>query len=451
MKILSVDDKVENLYLLESLLNGAGCGYEVVSAHNGVEALQKLDQEKFDLIISDILMPQMDGFELCHQVKQREDLRNIPFVFYTATYTEKKDEELGLRLGASRFIIKPVEPENFLAMVRDVFQQYEAGRLPPVSSPEEKEEVLLKAYNGRLVHKLDRKVQQLESLTQELKRTLAVMEEEVVRRRKAEEDVRKLNADLEERVRQRTAELAAANNDLETFVSAVSHDLRAPLRAFVSYSQLLALDWRDKLDEEARIYLDRLQSEAQRMGGLLEALLQLSSSTRAELRRQRVDLSEMAREIERDLRREQPHRQVDFIVVPDLVTQGDPVLLRSLLRNLLGNAWKFTANSPQAHIEFGRIEHGGKPGYFVSDNGAGFPMESAKKLFIRFNRLHDSSQFPGTGIGLATVSQIVRRHAGEVWAESAPEKGAIFYFTLPQGDLGGGSSLAALSLGKLVP
>src|SRR5436190_7936670 len=149
MKILSVDDKVENLYLLESMLNSAGCGYKVVSAHNGVEALQKLDQEKFDLIISDILMPQMDGFELCHQVKQREDLRHIPFVFYTATYTEKKDEELGLRLGASRFIIKPLEPDNFLAMVRGVLQQYEAGSLPPVSSAGEKEEVLLQDYNQR--------------------------------------------------------------------------------------------------------------------------------------------------------------------------------------------------------------------------------------------------------------------------------------------------------------
>src|SRR5947207_3852265 len=138
MKILSVDDKVENLYLLESMLNSAGCGYKVVSAHNGVEALQKLDQEKFDLIISDILMPQMDGFELCHQVKQREDLRHIPFIFYTATYTEKKDEELGLRLGASRFIIKPLEPEQFLAVIGKVIKEYEAGRLVAAPPPAEK-------------------------------------------------------------------------------------------------------------------------------------------------------------------------------------------------------------------------------------------------------------------------------------------------------------------------
>jgi hypothetical protein len=430
MKILSVDDKVENLYLLESTLHGSGCGYQVVSAHNGVEALQKLDQEKFDLIISDILMPQMDGFELCHQVKQRSDLCHIPFIFYTATYTEKKDEEFGLRLGASRFIIKPVEPEKFVAMIGEVIQQYEAGRLPPVSSPEEKEEVLLKAYNRRLVEKLDHKVQQLENLTRTLQRTLLDKQDEVERRQKAEEEVRKLNTDLEERVRHRTAELAAINNDLENFVSAVSHDLRAPLRALSGYSSILAQDWRDKLDGEARICLDHVQSETQRMGGLVEALLQLSRSTSVQLRRQKVNLSEMAGEIESDLRREQPNRQVDLRIAPDLATEGDPVLLRSVLRNLLGNAWKFTANSPETRIEFGCSEQGGKPTYFVSDNGVGFPMGSAEKLFVPFHRLHDPTEFAGTGIGLATVRRIVRRHGGDVWAESAPGKGAIFYFTL---------------------
>src|SRR5690242_9199688 len=139
MKILSVDDKLENLYLLEAMLRGSG--YEVVSAHNGVEALHKLELDKFDLIISDILMPQMDGFELCHQVKQRDNLRHIPLIFYTATYTEKKDQELGLRLGASRFIIKPLEPEQFLAVLQDVIRQYETGVLAS-AAPVEKEEVL---------------------------------------------------------------------------------------------------------------------------------------------------------------------------------------------------------------------------------------------------------------------------------------------------------------------
>jgi PAS domain S-box-containing protein len=190
MKILSVDDKIENLYLLEAMLKGAGCGYQVVSAHNGVEALQQLGQDKFDLIISDILMPQMDGFELCHRVKQRDDLRHIPFIFYTATYTEKKDEELGLRLGASRFIIKPLEPEHFLATLRQVIQEYETGRLVSPPPPAETEEVLLNAYNRRLVTKLDRKVQQYEQATQQLQAALEEKGRELVARRKAEQQIR---------------------------------------------------------------------------------------------------------------------------------------------------------------------------------------------------------------------------------------------------------------------
>jgi len=197
MKILSVDDKVENLYLIESMLQGAGCGYQVVSAHNGIDALEKLEQEKFDLIVADILMPEMDGFELCHEVKARESLRRIPFIFYTATYTDKKDQELGLRLGASRFVIKPVEPDKFLAIIREAIEDYESGRLVSLPPATEKEEVLLKEYNRRLVRKLDHKVRQLAETTQKLKA-------EVGERQKAEAEVRNANSELETRVRERT-------------------------------------------------------------------------------------------------------------------------------------------------------------------------------------------------------------------------------------------------------
>ena len=292
MKILSVDDKIENLYLLESMLKGASCGYEVVSAHNGLEALQKLEQEQFDLIISDILMPQMDGFELCRKVKKQPALRHIPFIFYTATYTEKKDRELGLRLGAARFLIKPVEPEDFFAILCAVIQEYEAGRLASAPPAVEEEEVLLKVYNQRLVHKLDQKVQQLEQLTQTLQATVEEKQGEVVERGKAEAEVRKLNAYLEERVLERTAELVAANKDLETFASAISHDLRVPLRAIEGFGQMLALSWRDRLDAQGLSCLDNMQAQTQRMGLLIEALLQLSRATRAELRREQVNLSD---------------------------------------------------------------------------------------------------------------------------------------------------------------
>lgn len=416
MKILGVDDKINNLCLLEAMLRGAGWGYEVVSAHNGVEALHLLEQDSFDLIISDILMPQMDGFELCHQVKQRADLRRIPFIFYTATYTEKKDQELGLRLGASRFIIKPLDPNDFLAVIREVIQQYEAGQLVSAPPPVEKEEVLLKAYNRRLVHKLDKKVQEAEQASQQLQVAL--------------DEVRRLNTELEERVRQRTAELAAANRNLQTFASAVSHDLRTPLRAISSYTQILATTCRDKLDDRARTCLDNIQSQVQRMRQLIEALLQLSRATRVELRREPVNLSQLVREIAADFRHEQPSRKVGFTIASDLVAQADSVLLRSALHNLLANAWKFTAKAPAARIEFGQVVAEGKLAYFVSDNGAGFDMAEAPKLFVPFQRLHNPADFPGTGIGLATVQQIIRRHGGRVWARSTPGQGATFYFTL---------------------
>jgi len=242
MKILSVDDKVENLYLLESMLRSAGCGYEVVCAHNGVEALQKVTGEKFDLIISDILMPQMDGFEFCQQVKQREDLRHIPFIFYTATYTDKKDEELGLRLGASRFIIKPVEARQFLTILRGVIQEYEAGRLVSGAPPVEKEEILLKAYNRRLVEKLDHKVQQLAQLTQKLQTALEEKEGELVARRKAEEQIRLQAAALE----------SAANSIIITDRDGVMQWVNGAFERLTGYSAAEAIGQNTRLVKSDR-------------------------------------------------------------------------------------------------------------------------------------------------------------------------------------------------------
>jgi len=263
MKILSVDDKDENLYLLEAILKGAG--YQVVSAHNGLEALEQLDQDKVDLIVSDILMPQMDGFELCRRVKQRNDLRHIPFVFYTATYTEKKDEELGLLLGASRFIIKPLEPESFLNVLCEVIDEYESGRLVSRPPAIDKEEVLLKAYNLSLIRKLDRKVQQVEQTAQQLRLSMVEKERELAARRKAEEalrqagdDLARANADLERMVEKRTAQLVEANANLQTFTYTAAHDLSAPLRAITSLSQIALQDFADKLGIAGRALLERI-------------------------------------------------------------------------------------------------------------------------------------------------------------------------------------------------
>jgi PAS domain S-box-containing protein len=242
MKILTVDDNVENLYLLEAMLRGAGRSYEVVSAQNGVEALQQLEQEKCDLIVSDILMPQMDGFELCRQVKQREDLRHIPFIFYTATYTENKDVEFGLRLGASRFIIKPAEPEEFLSILRGVIQDTDTSFLVAAPPPAEDDEVLLKAYNRRLVNKLEQKVQQLEQLKQKLQRAVEEKEAELAARRKAEEQIRLQAAALE----------SAANSILITDRDGVIQWVNAAFERSTGYSAAEAIGRTPRLLKSGR-------------------------------------------------------------------------------------------------------------------------------------------------------------------------------------------------------
>jgi signal transduction histidine kinase len=231
-------------------------------------------------------------------------------------------------------------------------------------------------------------------------------------------------------LRQTRDQLQLTNQELESFSYSVSHDLRAPLRAIDGFSLLLLEHSADHLDDEGRDQLKRIRAAAQRMGQLIEHLLALSRHARAEVRRQEVDLSALARAIAAELQMSAPARQAEFVIAPSLVDQADPALIRAVLENLLGNAWKFSGKQPVARIEFGRQPRHGSPVYFVRDNGTGFNMAYAKRLFGAFQRLHAADEFPGTGIGLATVQRIIHRHHGRVWAESAAGQGATFYFTL---------------------
>ncbi|HSL31274.1 MAG TPA: PAS domain S-box protein [Anaerolineales bacterium] len=251
---------------------------------------------------------------------------------------------------------------------------------------------------------------------------------DITQRRLAEEEIRRLNQDL----KQRAAELETANKELESFSYSVSHDLRAPLRSIDGFSHAVLDDYGDNLPEEGRQYLRNIRAAAQRMGQLIDSLLSLAGVTRTAMERRPVDLSTLAERIAAELRSQQPARAVSFSIAKDLRVSGDSQLLRIALDNLIGNAWKFTSKLESASIEVGAKEQEGQWVYFVRDNGVGFDMRYKEKLFGTFQRLHSADEFPGAGIGLATVQRIIRRHGGRIWAESSPNQGTTFYFTLSE-------------------
>ena len=256
--------------------------------------------------------------------------------------------------------------------------------------------------------------------------------------RNAQKEILRLNQGLEQRVRERTAQLEATNHELEAFSYSVSHDLRAPLQIVNGFSEALLEDYHGRLDEGARKYLTRIHLGAQRMGNLIDDLMKLSKTSRSELKVAECDLSALCGQVVGDLAELDPGRGVEFAVQPGMRVQADPQLMRVVLENLLGNAWKFTSKVPKARIAVGEaVTAGGERCFFVRDNGAGFDMAQADQLFNAFKRLHEAAEFEGSGIGLAIVQRVIHRHGGRVWAEAKPGEGARFHFTLPGRDEAG--------------
>jgi signal transduction histidine kinase len=285
---------------------------------------------------------------------------------------------------------------------------------------------------------------ELGALTEAFNLMLGRIEEQTRTVSESREQLRQYAGELEQRVAERTheleernealrrnaAELLAANTELDAFAYSVSHDLRAPLRSIDGFSQVLLEDYAPRLDDAGRDSLHRVRAASQRMGVLIDDLLKLARVTRTELRTEVVELSAMAREIATELQRSAPERQVDFAIAPGITARGDLRLLRVVLENLLRNSWKYTAKQPRPRIEFGVLTDNGERVFTVRDNGAGFDMKYADKLFGVFQRLHSAADFEGTGVGLATVRRIVTRHGGRIWAEGTVDQGATFYFTL---------------------
>ena len=286
--------------------------------------------------------------------------------------------------------------------------------------------LLAEAFNGMLA--------EIERATRELEASNLESAREVAERRRAEEEILRLNAELETRVKERTTQLEYTNAELEAFCYSVSHDLRAPLRAIDGFSQALLDDFPKDVPDEATRYLGRIRSSTLRMGQLIEDLLNLSKVSRGDLQPREVDVSGIARQVVADLQQREPARKLEISIWDGMQANADPRLLRAALENLIGNAWKFTSKIEHARIEVGVLPDGKQATLFVRDNGAGFDMTYAGKLFGAFQRLHSVNEYQGTGIGLATVQRIIHRHGGRIWADAKPGKGAVFFFTLAPGE-----------------
>jgi signal transduction histidine kinase len=388
VKILLVDDQPENLLSAEAVLESLG--ETVVKAESGREALLLLLDQEFAVILLDVMMPDIDGFETAALIRQRERSRHTPIIFLTALGQSEEHLHQCYGLGAVDYITKPLVPEILRTKV-SVFVELH------------RKSALLEIRNAELQQAMER-------------------------RRKAEEEVKALNRHLERQLE----ELEKVNRELEAFSYTVSHDLRAPLNRVAGFSRALLDFHSNQLDEEARTYLRRIDQSTVRMCELVEGLLNFSRLTRAELKIQRVDLSAMVTALAAELLAREPERATEFVIAPGIEVWGDAALLRAAMLNLMENAWKYTRKRERARVEFG--SYAGPEGrvFFVRDNGAGFDMADAHRLFRPFQRLHRDAEFEGSGIGLATVERLIHRHGGRVWAEGRIDEGATFYFALPR-------------------
>jgi two-component system, sensor histidine kinase and response regulator len=370
--VLLVDDVEANLIALDAALGSLDC--DLVRASNGNEGLRELLRHDFAVMLLDVQMPDMDGYEMAAYARENPSTRDVPIIFVTAMLEAEDTALRGYGTGAVDFLFKPVNPYILRSKVQ----------------------VFLDLYASR---------RKLADTVAAHERTLA---------------------------------------DLEAFNYSVSHDLRAPLRPLDGFSQTLLEEYGEQLDETARGYLTKIRGGAQRMGQLIDDLLRLSRIRGAEIRPQSFCLSELVSTIAAELRAGDPARSVEFLVQPEVHVYADAALLRIALENLLRNAWKFTSKKPSARIEFGTVDAaasqaGGSGaragadqlGCFVRDDGVGFDPAHAARMGQPFQRFHTSKQFEGTGIGLAIVDLVLRHHDGRFWADSAPDRGATFFFTLP--------------------
>jgi PAS domain S-box-containing protein len=474
VRILVVDDNAD---LRDYIVNVLDEHYAVDTAVDGLAALEAARLRKPALVLSDVMMPRLDGFGLLRALRADATLRDVPVILLSARAGEDSTIE-GLEAGADDYLVKPFAARELLARVRthvelarqrEVFERFFTLSLdmmciagvdgyfrrvsPAFDALGYSSEELLGRPFLDFVHPDDmaatlaavEKLAKGESAIHFENRyrckdgshrwlswcsapdtsgTLYAIARDVTETKRTQEALARASEAAE-----------AANRELESFSYSVAHDLRAPLRSIDGFSQALLEDYADKLDADGKKYLSFVRESAQQMAQLIDDLLALSRVTRSDLHRESVDLSALAQAAIARIQRSQPDRRVDVVIQEGLRGEGDPRLLTVVLDNLFGNAWKFTGRRDEAHIEFGAASNDGHRVYFLRDNGAGFDMAFASKLFGVFQRLHAATEFEGTGVGLATVQRVLSRHGGRVWAEGEVNRGATFFFTLYEKDL----------------
>jgi two-component system sensor histidine kinase/response regulator len=416
--ILIVDDRHDKRLAMEAII--AGLDENIILASSGKEALRCLLNHEVAVILLDVNMPGMDGFETAHLVRQRKSSEHTPIIFVTGISDTETHLSRGYSLGAVDYILTPVLPEVLRTKVSVFVESFKA-----------REQLKRQAERLRAAH------DELETRVRERTLQLAAANEslraEILERQRVEEQIRRLNAELEERVLSRTSELAQANQELEAFTYSVAHDLQAPLRNIRSYAEMLEESFGSQASPEAMEFVRRIGSRGRDMARLVSDLLNLSRISKQDLSRQEANLRGIVDEAIAAAKSEAEGRDIDWRIGELDPVRCDPGLIKQVFANLLSNAVKYTRPRAKARIEVGQTKQDGETTIYVRDNGVGFDMRYADKLFGVFQRLHPPGEFEGTGVGLATAARIVRKHGGSIWAKAEENKGATFYFALGDG------------------